>query len=325
MGVEQIADKFTNEYQQRKESGTIEGYYNATTGFLGWLTGEWDGDLSKDDLEVITTEDVDGYLDVMSKQGYSDASRLTRYNYLRSLFGWLIDEDVLDSNPAEDIDLKDDHGISRKYTRRAVEARSRGSIVYIEMDEYEQILANLREPRLRNELLVKLMMNTGIRPSEAVKIRLRDVNRDERRITIDTSKRKGHTRPIWYSEQVALLMNRWLGTDRASMPTASDSPYLFLTRYSEQMAKSRPNRIVGAAAEDAGIQEVLFKDADGKKRNRITAATLRHSYAVHSVRSGMDVRTLQMLMGHESISTTEKYLEFRDDTLRQETLQHAPV
>lgn len=325
MGVESVADEFVDEYSARKEEGTTNGYFHAATGFLGWLTGEWDGDLSRSDLAIISSDDIDGYLDAMARQGYSDASRLTRYNYLRSFCSWLMDKGVLDENPAQSIDLKGGHGISRKYTRRAEEARARGSVVYLEMDEYEQLVTNVHEPKLRNELLIKLMMNTGIRPSEAVKIRIRDIDREERRIMIDTSKRQGHTRPVWYSQEVGLLLNRWLESDRASMPTASDSPYLFITRYSEQMSARRPNRVVDAAAEDAGIQEVLFVDPDGRRHDRITAHTLRHSYAVHSVRSGMDVRTLQMLMGHESISTTEKYLEFRDDTLRQETLRHAPA
>lgn len=325
MSVDTVADEFVAEYSARKEDGTTKGYYQAATGFLGWLTGEWDADLSLDDLAVVDRDDINGYLDAMARQGYSDASRLTRYNYLRSFCSWLVDEGVLDTNPTEGIDLKSDHGISRKYTRRAEEARARGSVVYLEMDEYEQLVANVREPRLRNELMIKLMMNTGIRPSEAVKIRLRDIDRDERRIMIDTSKRQGHTRPVWYSQEVGLLMNRWLDSDREAMPTASDSSYLFITRYSEQMSNRRPNRVVDAAAEDAGIQEVLFVDPEGRQHDRITAHTLRHSYAVHSVRSGMDVRTLQMLMGHESIGTTEKYLEFRDDTLRNETLRHAPV
>jgi integrase/recombinase XerD len=82
--------------------------------------------------------------------------------------------------------------------------------------------------------------------------------------------------------------------------------------------------VVTTAAENADMQEIKFVDAAGMERQKITSHDLRHSFAVHFVRNGGDIRTLRDLLGHASISTTEKYLRFKSETKRDKLHRFGP-
>lgn len=95
------------------------------------------------------------------------------------------------------------------------------------------------------------------------------------------------------------------------------SLYLFITYRSEQFRSNLVNDIVKEAAHEAGVQEKLYEDAAGNPRWKVTAHTMRHSFAVQSLKNGMDIRFLSKVMGHENLETTKKYLRVTDDDTRQ--------
>jgi len=77
------------------------------------------------------------------------------------------------------------------------------------------------------------------------------------------------------------------------------------------------NEIVKDAAENAGIQNVINRDALDRSRHRITAHALRHGHAVTALKSGIDVRTVQKHLGHTDIETTMEYLQLIDDDVME--------
>lgn len=99
--------------------------------------------------------------------------------------------------------------------------------------------------------------------------------------------------------------------------TAADSPYLFVSRKADRLRTENVGRMVKKAAENAGIQSVLYTDQRGHERTRITSHALRHGYAVHALKSGIDIRTVQEHMGHAKIETTMKYLQLIDDDVKE--------
>ena len=76
-------------------------------------------------------------------------------------------------------------------------------------------------------------------------------------------------------------------------------------------------QMVKQAAIDADINEVMYEDQHGNERWKITAHALRHGHAVHSLKSGIDVRTVQQHLGHSSLDMTVRYLNLIDDDVRQ--------
>lgn len=183
---------------------------------------------------------------------------------------------------------------------------------------------------LKNRLVIELLWNTGCRPSEVARMKKRRVTRDSRSIRVETSKRDNHTRTVFYSRSMRRTMREWLDRGgRASMAFASESPFLVVGYNTPGVQARQINEIVRMAADEAGIQEVMIptagEDGEGNpiENNRVVPKTLRHSFAVHSVRgvkrSGtppIDIERLSRIMGHSSLESTREYLKFRTSDLR---------
>lgn len=227
-----------------------------------------------------------------------------------------------DENPTTNFHPYQARGpIDKGFTQKAEETRE--EITYIEPEIFEELVAHVPPPKTRNENMVKLMWQTGVRQGELTEIRLSDVDEDERHIRIKTAKTpKQEFRDVWYHDNLDLPLRRWK-RDRESYPT-SDSPYLFISERSGQLYEKRPNKVVTAAAENAGVQEKLYTDVKGDDHYRITSHTLRHSFAVHLVRNGMDIKTLKDILGHDSIETTAIYLKFKKETKRAKVMKYGP-
>jgi len=185
-------------------------------------------------------------------------------------------------------------------------------------------------PRPRDEMLLRLLWNCGVRAEEAVNIEIEaHIDRDKREINIKTGK-QGRTsdvksRTVYYGRQMERTMRKWLDRGaRNKYISADDSPYLIVSKQAEQPTPNRVTEIVDEVAEKAGVQEELWTDASGRPRHRVTAHSFRHSYAVHRVKQGMPIVYLQELMGHADIDQTRKYLKFRKDDIREAEKKYAP-
>lgn len=210
-------------------------------------------------------------------------------------------------NPAEDLDVSDWSQL-KKDTRKEQELKEDH---YLSPKEIKSLSENVASPTLRNELIIKLLYQTGLRRGELAETRVDDVDTKNRTINVRATKTYLN-RTVRYQANLDTLINRWLNVERSALSTAG-SEYLFPTTHSEQIYPEYINQIVKDAAESAGLQGYVFTDAGGGDRLKVTAHTLRHSFAVQSLKNGMDTRTLQKLMGHAQIETTEKYLRLSED------------
>jgi integrase/recombinase XerD len=189
------------------------------------------------------------------------------------------------------------------------EHRKDEGITHLSPNEKEQLCEHVPAPQIRNELLIRFLWQTGLREHEVRNVRLQDLDRDERIVNI-YSEKVYKDREVGYQPSVDFLMNQWLDSGyRDRFSSASDSEYVFVSRKAEKLTEGRVNDVVKKAAENAGIQDTYDDDAAGNTRHTVTAHALRHSFAVQSLKNGMDVRFLQELMGHADISTTERYLK----------------
>ncbi len=147
---------------------------------------------------------------------------------------------------------------------------------------------------LRDRALFELIYGAGLRITEAISLRTEQIDREREAIVV-TGKR-GKTRWIPLPEQTLFWINRYLAESR-SLLSKRISPYLIVSNRGNQMNRSVAFLNLEKYQKLAGI------GAD------VTPHILRHSYAVHLLRGGADLRAVQELLGHESIGTTQVYTQ----------------
>ena len=153
--------------------------------------------------------------------------------------------------------------------------------------------------------------------------RLRDVDRENRTIAIRSNKTHENRVVGWSPGAIDLLLDQWLDHGgRAAFGPAAESNHLLLTNESEKMKRS-VGTVVKKAAENAGIQDVMYVDVRDHERVRISPHTFRHGSALQYLKEdAMDLRTLQKHLGHKSIEVTQIYLDMLDNDV-VDTIQAA--
>ncbi|WP_137284109.1 tyrosine-type recombinase/integrase [Halorussus salinisoli] len=281
------------------------------------------------------------FLQSLSNDGHADKYVISAKDAVSQLYNFLLDNSELladkhsidrvpiDENPIHGVITDLDIDSSPKKAKA-----TRQDIVALAKDEAEQLVKreNMPDPKVRNELLIRLLIQTGIRAGEATLIRIDDIERaPERRIRIRGEKTK-ENRSVFYQPSLDPLLEQWIDRGlRAAYPKANESDRLFISHKSGKLTQKAITEIVRTAAENAGIQEVMYENAQGHDMHRVTPHTLRHTFARLWVEDGGDIARLARLMGHTTddgspnLETTRKYLRaFGDDALREAALNHAP-
>ena len=162
-------------------------------------------------------------------------------------------------------------------------------------DEIKQLLDAITNDK--HKLLVELLYSSGLRVSEAVKMKIDDLNLKEKMGKVISGKGK-KDRHIILSNNVIEHINNYL-KDRKE-----DSEYLFPSEKSHITVRMA-QKVVNKSAKKAGIKKRVFCHA------------LRSSFATHLLEAGTDIRVIQVLLGHSSISTTERYVKVSTEQLKK--------
>jgi integrase/recombinase XerD len=315
--------EFRDRQLTKKAESTVTSYTLTVEKWAEWLQnpGEKDYDVNRRGRDAkniynATTGDLRVFLRQQLQDGIAGGTIRNRRWAIASFYQELkeISEEGYDlpdfENPSDDLDTSDWQSLSGE-SKKAEELKE---VYYLEPDEIDLLAENVSNPKLRNELIIRLLYQTGLRRGEISETRLKDVDTDERSISVHATKTHLN-RTVYYQPSLDTLMNRWVNVERKALAT-SGSEYLFPTYKTEQIAPKQINRTVRKAADNAGIQEHVYTNAEGNEQMKITAHTLRHSFAVQSLKNGMDTRTLQKLLGHAKIETTERYLRLAKSDVR---------
>lgn len=161
----------------------------------------------------------------------------------------------------------------------------------------------------RNRAIIETMYGCGLRVSELVNMRLTDIHRNEGFVSVTGKGNKQRLVPIG---SVTLREIDNYMAYRIVMPVITDQNILFLNRRGRRLTRVMVFKIVKDAAAAAGIAKT------------ISPHTLRHSFATHLVEGGADLRAVQEMLGHESITTTEIYTHIDRSYLRDTVLMFHP-
>lgn len=240
----------------------------------------------------------------INEEGYARNTISNRWNTLNAFYDDLAGfYGEFEESPFEDLYER------RNYLPKKTREETKREKPYVTREQKELLCENVRSPAFRNECMLRLMWQTGLREGEVAELRLEDVNLQENKLDEFWSPKISTERTVTFKESLNWWLDEWInGGYRNSYPTASRSDHLFVTNRSTRFDRNRPNEVIKSAAEDAGIQEVLYVDKAGKDRHKITSHAVRRGHAMHLLKNGKNLRTIQKRLSHAKIETTVEYL-----------------
>ena len=150
--------------------------------------------------------------------------------------------------------------------------------------------------KLRNKLILALLYSSGLRISELVTLLTKDIDLDERTMRIRGKGEKD--RIVLFDNKAKILIEEYLELRK------SETDYLFLNRFDKPLTPRYIQMMIKNYAELAGIKK------------KVTPHILRHSFATHLLKNGVDIRVIQQLLGHSDLSTTQIYTSVDMETLK---------
>lgn len=239
-------------------------------------------------ISEVTTDSLRTYLHWLDRKGEKPASLARKLACLRSFYRFHIREGTIEKNPAEDI-----RSPKLPKTLPRVLTKDDANIL-MEFPVGQTPLS------LRDRAILETLYSTGARVSEAVALNLADLNRSDGLVHLRGKGRKERIVPVG---DVALQA---IHTYRASLKRAAadDRPAtpLFLNH--------RGGRLTARS-----VARLVARYSSGLAGGAISPHALRHSYATHLLDEGADLRSIQEMLGHASLSTTQKYTHLATDQL----------
>jgi|TARA_B110000908_G_scaffold158274_1_gene199228 integrase/recombinase XerD len=236
---------------------------------------------SKNPLEI-NADDIKGFLNNISKE-LNSTSQSRIISGLRSFFEFLIFEKYIKDNPLNLIE-------SPKTSRKLPDVLS--------LEEIDVLISKIdlyKEQGERNLAIIELLYGCGIRVSELVDLKISDLFFEENFIKVTGKGNKQRLIPI--GNLTKQKINNYLNNSRNKVKVINTfNDHVFLNRRGKNLTRAMIFTIIKKLAEKANFSK------------SISPHTFRHSFATHLLENGADLRTIQQLLGHESITTTEIYM-----------------
>lgn len=322
MDFDTVLSKYRRRRSRKSAESTVDRYVKHVRNWGEWLTDTrgkqiWDADSV--DLLIFVEELTDrGMAPSTISQRVSAISKF--YQDMEKMEERYDMPDVPE-NPYDGFDGEDKQLLRGDTKKKAGLADvTQDKYPYLTPDEVSDLIDSVPSPRIRNELLIRLLFNCGFRRTELATCKVEHIDREDKSIFIPPQKSE-NSRVVSYNEEyLGFQLSQWLDYGgRESMTYAEDSEYLFPTNRNLHISGNSLNDMIKRAAEFAGLQESISEYSDGRNINRVTTHTLRHSFAMQAIRSGIDVRTLQSLLGHDDLDTTLIYLQQSKDEAKEES------
>ena len=282
---------------------TQMAYARDLMGFADWL------DRKGSDFDSCDREQIEAYLIDCDRLGLSHATRARRLSSIRQMFRFAFEEGWRADNPA--IQIK---GPGRqKKLPKTLSQEEVGDLL-------EAARTSARNPadRIRNTCLMELLYATGMRVTELVSLPAAAARGDPRMLLVRGKGDKERLVPL--SPPARLALAAWLDLrdqkqDQIKSKGGTPSKMLFPSGgKSGHLTRHRFYALVKDLALAAGVSP-----------SKVTPHTLRHAFATHLLANGADLRSIQTLLGHADISTTEIYTHVLEERLRALVLEHHPL
>ena len=272
--------------QRRLSPNTVSSYGSDLRFFIAYLHKK-----RIKTLEKITTRQIRAFFVDSHERDISSRSNRRRLAALRSFFEFLIQQGLLAKNPTSDIDAP-------KFGSSLPDVLS--------VAEVEQLLTipAQKTPLIqRNYAMLHLLYATGMRVSELVNLPLNSCSISSGHVRVLGKGNK--ERMIPFNQTAGGKIQEYLDRSRPSLLKNRPSPHLFVTNRGKAMTRNRFWQIMRELAIQGGISK------------KVSPHTLRHSFATHLLAGGADLRSVQLMLGHSDISTTQIYTHLDNSRLKE--------
>ena len=265
---------------------TIAAYRRDIKSFEDFLTRQ------EKNLEVAVQRDIQDFLTYLRKTGIKESSLARKLVAIRTFFGFCSKE-FGSQNIADEIEVP-------KVGKRLPKALS--------IEEVQSLIdSNPQEGvGLRDRAMIELLYSSGARVSELIALNVSDVATNaEGFATVQVRGKGGKDRIVPIGSFARKALDDYLVRQRPALALKKSSPALFLNQNGGRLSRQSAWAIVVSAAQRAGLSE------------KVSPHALRHSFATHLIDGGADIRVVQELLGHSSVTTTQIYTLVTIDKLRE--------
>lgn len=293
-------DKLINEYldclkyERNYSNNTIASYRREIMHFKVYLVQE--GICDYNDVDYLMLR---GYLTKLYDENLAKSSINHRLSALRSFFDYLLKEEFIKDNPFKLIE-------SQK-----VGQRNPDFLFQEEMIDLLDSIETRDDLGIRNKAMLELMYASGLRCSEVANLQVSDI--DFNQMVVLVHGKGGKDRYVPFHEYARDWLVKYIGEARNNLMFKNEGHnFIFVNKFGNPLTNRGIENIV---------DRVTFKYDATKK---IHPHTIRHSFATHLLNAGADIRTVQELLGHKNLATTQVYTHISKDHLKKVYMKTHP-
>lgn len=278
-------------YEKKYSINTINNYKKVIEHHLDFLNKEGIS------LKEVDNKIIRNYIRSLDELNYSKKTLCLYISSLRSFYKYLLKEKVLKINP---MTLIKNPKIEKKVPK---------FLYYNELSSLFDVIDISTPLGIRDNLILELLYSTGVRVSELVNIKIKDINFYDMSISILGKGNK--MRYVLYGDSLKEALDNYLNNSRDRL-IKNDTDILLINKN-------------GTPLTDRGVRLIISKIVEKTSiKQNVSPHVLRHTFATHLLKEGADLKTVQELLGHASLSATEVYTHISNEQLRQTYLEYHP-
>ena len=272
---------------------TVESYSFDLRKFRDFLESEGGG------LSSFSRADIIDFIERLRDEGYSASSVCRFVSSVRSLCRYFLIENIIREDPSETLQAP------RRWERLPK------SLSKSDIKSFLELRSSLKlsgPAMVRDFVMFELLYSSGLRVSELVSLKMEDINFEAGFLRVVGKGSKERVVPV--NLRAIERIKRYVARERMEILKQRRSPYLFVTNRARPMTRQRFWQTIKKTGRRLGID--------------VSPHTMRHSFATHLLEGGADLRSLQKMLGHSDISTTQIYTKVTTDRLKQVYSKHHP-
>jgi integrase/recombinase XerC len=282
------------ETEKRYSDHTLQSYHDDIMTLISFLSKEDFGELI-----TVSPRIARFYVAYLHDQ-FSPTSIARKISSLRSMYAFLLKEGLMKDNPFMDVELP---------------KREKRLPRFIYPDEIKNVIESIDTSSIfgkRNKLIIEFLYGTGVRVSELCEIRLQDIDYGQQTVLIHGKGSKDRIVPL--HDDLVDLLREYVIVIREDFYKRSEETTKYL------LLNNKGTRLT-----DRGVRLVIDKIIrDSEESLHISPHTLRHTFATHLLNNGADLRSVQELLGHAHLSSTQIYTKVSKDTLKSNYMNAHP-